>query len=164
MITLNFRDGTNRACAAKTLRAAVELEKANLSGANLSESNLSGANLSGADLSGVLRGNLMAARLSIVPESGSFLGWKLCRNGILISVRIPAEAPRSNATGRKCRAAYVDVLEVVGAEYGVSLHDSTVLYRQGERVHCHLWNADRWTECDGGIHFYLTRIEAENHT
>jgi len=26
------------------------------------------------------------------------------------------------------------------------------------------WNEDRWKECGGGIHFYLTKIEAENHS
>jgi hypothetical protein len=30
-------------------------------------------------------------------------------------------------------------------------------------VRCDTWNEDRWTECGGGIHFYLTREEAAAH-
>jgi hypothetical protein len=31
-------------------------------------------------------------------------------------------------------------------------------------VRCDKWNEDRWIECGGGIHFFLTRIEAERHS
>lgn len=87
-----------------------------------------------------------------------------CRLGVLVRLKVPADARRSNATGRKCRAEFVDVLEVVGAEVGISLHDDSVHYRTGERVVAHLWNEDRFVECGGGIHFYLTREEAEAYS
>jgi hypothetical protein len=57
----------------------------------------------------------------------------------------------------------VVVLEVFGAPFGISLYDSKTIYTAGEVVTCDIWNPDRWVECGGGIHFYLTRIEAENH-
>ena len=76
---------------------------------------------------------------------------------------IPAKAKRSNATGRKCRASEVKVLEVIGAKEGISKHDDTVKYVKGKTVKCHEWNEDRWEECGGGIHFFLTRIETENY-
>ena len=76
---------------------------------------------------------------------------------------IGEKARRSNASGRKCRAEYVEVLEVIGAEVGISQHDNKTEYRVGKIVRCDKWNEDRWTECSGGIHFFLTRIEAENY-
>jgi hypothetical protein len=136
---------------------------ADLYGADLYGANLRDANLRDANLYGAKNAALAQAQTAIVPESGTFEGWKKCRNDVLVHLAIPAEAARSNATGRKCRAAYIDVLEVHGAEEGLSLHDGTTLYRAGERVACDQWDDNRWNECSGGIHFYLTRIEAEHH-
>ena len=38
------------------------------------------------------------------------------------------------------------------------------VYRVGETVRPDAWGGDRWVECAGGIHFFLTRYEAENYT
>jgi Family of unknown function (DUF5758)/Pentapeptide repeats (8 copies) len=154
------------------------LRGANLSGANLRGANLRWANLRGADLSGAdlrwayLSGaNLRLAKnipietqasTTIVPE-GQFIGWKKCRDNVIVKLMIGKNAKRSNATGRKCRAEYVKVLEVIGAEFGVSQHDTGVEYRVGKIVRCDKWEENRWIECGGGIHFFLTRYEAANY-
>ena len=159
--------------------SGANLYDADLSGANLSGADLSGANLYGVDLSGAnlrmadLYGanlydaksipSITNAQASILPESGQFQGWKKCRNGVLVRVMIGKNAKRSNATGRKCRAEYVKVLEVIGAEVGISQHDNKTEYRAGKIVRCDKWDKDRWVECGGGIHFFLTRIEAEQY-
>ena len=158
-----------------------DLRGADLRGADLRGANLSGADLRGADLRGAyLRdADLSGARLSgaylrgakdipafanaqtvIVPE-GQIVGWKKCRDNVIVKLIIPAEARRSNATGRKCRAEYADVAEVIGAEAGISRHDGMTEYRVGQRVTCDKWCEDRWEECAGGIHFFITRDEAE---
>ena len=147
------------------------LSGADLSGAYLSGADLSGADLSGADLSGAdLRGaNLSGAKSNYLtigfnlacPDSGSFDGWKKCNDGIIVKVRVPAGARRSSATTRKCRAEYIKVLEVYGADEAVSSWDETTVYRKGETVRAHQWDENRWNECSGGIHFFLTRAEAE---
>ena len=145
-----------------------ERNKYNLFGANLFRASLSGANLSGAKLFGAsLFGvkNIPAiaiAKTTIVPE-GDLRVWKKCRSGVIVHLAIPAAAKRSNASDRKCRAEFADVLDVIGADVGVSLHDGVTAYRKGERVTCDSWDDDRWQECGGGIHFYLTRLEAEEH-
>jgi len=46
---------------------------------------------------------------------------------------------------------------------GVSLYDATCIYRVDRHVAAAAWEADRWIECGGGIHFYLTREEALAH-
>ena len=68
-----------------------------------------------------------------------------------------------NATGRKCRAEWVTVLDVIGGNVGVSQYDSNVKYVKGEIIRCDTWQEDRFVECGGGIHFFLTRVEAENY-
>jgi hypothetical protein len=162
-----------RANLAEADLAGADLARANLAGANLSGAGLRDADLRGADLSGAdLRGAyvrdatispLAAARLEILPREGEVIGWKRCSLGVLVKVRVPPDAKRSNATGRKCRAERVEVMEVVGGEVGVSMHNGKTIYRTGETVACHEWCDDRWQECAGGIHFYLTREEAEAH-
>lgn len=77
-----------------------------------------------------------------------------------MKLKIPAAAKRSSATSRKCRAEFAEVLEVFGAEKGRSSYGE-VTYRAGEIVHPDSFNDDRWSECSNGIHFFITREEAE---
>jgi hypothetical protein len=133
-----------------------------LSDANLSDANLSGANLSGANLSGAKNAELAIAKTRILPE-GDIIGWKKCRNSILVKLLIPAKAKRSHAFGRKCRAEFVKVLGVIGADEGISQHDRTTKYVKGKTVKCDKWDDDYTKECSGGIHFFITKLEAENY-
>ena len=144
--------------------SGANLSCANLSRADLSGANLSCANLSGADLSGAVDAEYALAQHSILPETGPIWGWKKCRNNVLVKLVVGDTAKRSHATGRKCRAEHVKVLEVIGAKIGISTYDINTQYRAGQIVLCDKWNEDRWVECGGGIHFFLTRIEAERYS
>ena len=135
---------------------------ADLRGADLRDADLRGANLWGADLRDA-KAELVAAQTLILPE-GDLIGWKQCRNNVLVKLQIPINAKRSCATGRKCRAEFAHVLEIIGAESGKSQHDENFIYRVGETVRpAEPFCEDRWNECGSGIHFYITRIEAENN-
>ena len=139
------------------------LSGAYLSGAYLSGANLSWANLSGADLSGATGSELAIAMTRILPD-GDLIGWKKCNGGVLVKLRIPADAKRSSAFGRKCRAEFADVLEVIGADVAVtSAHGPLTEYIAGQRVTPDSWD-DNWkNECSHGVHFYITRTESEAH-
>ena len=100
---------------------------------------------------------LAAARLSIVP-AGDLIVWKKLADGSLCKLLIPAAAARSNATGRKCRAEFAVVLEGTGVSHHEPHH---CRYTLGETVRADKWDPNRWLECSGGIHFFLTREEAE---
>jgi hypothetical protein len=138
------------------------LSDANLSGANLSDANLSYANLSDADLSGAKNAELAIAQTRIIGE-GSLIGWKKCRGGVIVKLRVPEDAKRSHAFGRKCRAEFVDVLEVFGAEQGISSQDEKTVYAVGQRVTPDSFDENWQHECSNGIHFFISRIEAENY-
>jgi hypothetical protein len=136
------------------------LSGANLSGAYLSGAYLSGANLSGAYLIGAKGADLAIAKTRILAE-GSLIGWKKCADGVLVKLRIPEEAKRSHAFGRKCRAEFADVLEVIGAEFAyTSNHGPRTEYRVGQRVTPDAWDDNWQAECSNGIHFFITREEA----
>ena len=145
------------------LAVILEQHKKWLAGTGGQRADLSRADLSGANLSRAKNCDLILARTEILPREGEVIGWKQCEDDVLVKLRVPPESKRSNALGRKCRAEYVEVLDVVGAKVGVSLHNGETKYKTGETVKCHEWNTDRLVECGGGIHFYITREEAKAH-
>jgi hypothetical protein len=96
----------------------------------------------------------------ITPE-GDIIGYKKLENRVICKLLIPADAKRHNATGRKCRAEYAVVLE----GEGTSTHDKSFYYKTGETVRpAQPFDEDRWNECSSGIHFFLTRGEAEAYS
>ena len=166
-----------------------DLRRANLRGAVLSNADLSNADLRHADLSdadlsdaNLRRANLRRAVLSNAesnectafydlqcPEEGDFIAFKKA-SGKIIKLRIPAEARRSSATTRKCRAEFADVLEILNTDKTkadvtevASNYDFDVIYKVGERVTADSWDDDRWNECSHGIHFFITFDEAVNY-
>ena len=157
--------------------SAADLHGANLRSADLSDANLRSADLSAADLRGAnLRdanlSELTVAQTSILPDEGDIIGWKkaITLDGapIIVKLLIPADAQRSNATGRKCRASTARVLDLQDKQ-GNSLPPDTTAYssfdldftyQKGETVHVEDFDTDRWDECATGIHFFITRIEA----
>ena len=158
------------------LRSA-DLHGANLRGADLSDADLRSANLHGADLRGAnLHGanlsELTVAQTSILPDEGDIIGWKkaITLDGapIIVKLLIPADAQRSNATGRKCRASTARVLDLQDKQgnslppdtTAYSSYDPDFTYQKGETVHVEDFDTNRWDECAPGIHFFITRIEA----
>ena len=156
------------------------LHGADLCGANLSYANLHGADLSyaclhGADLCGANYVELSIAKTSILPDEGDIIGWKkayvddtMPPKPVIVKLLIPADAQRSNGTGRKCRASTARVLDLQDKQ-GNSLppdttayseYDTDFTYKKGETVHVENFNTNRWNECAPGIHFFITRIEA----
>lgn len=87
---------------------------------------------------------------------------------VIVKLLIPADAQRSNGTGRKCRASKARVLDLQDKQ-GNSLppdttaysgHDTDFTYQKGKTVHVEDFDTNRWKECAPGIHFFITRIEA----
>lgn len=139
----------------------VDLCGANLQGADLSNANLPGADLSGANLTGVKYNKHTAFFAIQCPEEGAFTAWKKCENDVMVKLLIPEDAKRSSDASRECRASKAIVLEVIGAKKGISRSDKDFVYEVGKEVVSDSFNDDRWNECAHGIHFFLTRGEAE---
>ena len=117
------------------------------------------ADLSGADQRGTIIDHATIGVTMACPETGSFHAWKKCKDNVLVKLLIPADARRSSATTRKCRADKVEVLEVLGTDVGVS--ERGQIYKIGETVVADSWDGDRWNECSHGIHFFVNRSDAE---
>ena len=155
---------------------------ADLSGANLSEANLSEADLSWADLSeaNLSEANLRGAKGTDTvitnegtaffrlqcPEAGAYTAYTKAHD-LIVELEIPADALRSSATSRKCRASKAKVIRITdrdgsaaGVEEVESDHDAAFVYRVGETVSVPDFDTDRWNECAAGIHHFITRAEA----
>ena len=180
MMWLNGEDGGERA----------DMSGADMRGANMSGADMSGADMSGADMSGAdmrwadMRGaNMSRADMRGVqhiefaqnlfypltcPEKGEYTAFKKADEKI-IELRIPADAKRLSATGRKCRASkavVVSITELDGTPAGdevCSDYDKNFVYRVGETVEMQNFDENRWNECAPGIHHYITREEAVRH-
>ena len=116
----------------------------------------------------------------IVPEVGSFIGWKkVFIKGLgagIVKLQIPASAKRSSF-GRKCRCSKAKVLKIYGYRYerglrnlpaikhkvyvesAVSTFDPSFEYRVGELIEVEDFDEER-NECSRGIHFFLSEQEA----
>lgn len=139
--------------------------RANLSGAYLSGANLSGADLSGASIDQMMWDIYTAFYPLQCPESGSYIGYKKAW-GLIVELEIPADARRSSATSRKCRASKAKVLSITdingnpGGDQVRSNFDPNFVYAIGETVEVTDFDDNRWNECSTGIHHFITRAEA----
>lgn len=146
-----------------------DLRYANLMGANLRHANLMGANLRyanlmGADLTGAYLRNAKYPHWNWLP-AGDLIVYKKLQNGIIATLLIPAGARRSHGTERKCRAEFAKVLSLgEGVLTAHSIHDPSFSYTVGEIVRpTEPFDTNRWNTCTSGIHFFITREEAEEY-
>ena len=155
-----------------------DLRDADLRGADLHGADLRGADLYGADLHRAYDVKLSIAKISILPDEGDIIGWKkawtdneMPPTPVIVKLLIPADAQRSNATGRKCRASTARVLDLQDKQgnslppdiTAYSSYDTDFTYKKGETVHVENFDTNRWNECAPGIHFFITRIEAAEY-
>jgi hypothetical protein len=141
----------------------VNLRGADLRGANLYDAYLGGAYLYGAKLGGAKNiPPLAQAQNNILPE-GQIIGWKKLKGGVIAKLAIPGNANRVNCIGsRKCRAEMALVMDLSEGEVGYDNHTGKTEYRIGEFVYPDHFDDSNLVECSNGIHFFITRIEAEN--
>ena len=159
------------------------LKCAYLVGACLKDANLEGANLEGVNLKGayLFRANLVGVNLESViynhttlfyalqcPEKGNFIAYKKAGKCI-VELEILENSKRSSATTRKCRCDKARVISIENIETRENItevssnRDKDFIYKVGEVVSVDDFNEDRWVECTTGIHFFMTKHEAESY-
>ena len=145
-------------------------ERAYLQGAYLQGADLRRADLRRADLQGAYLQGAENLDLPITcPEEGEFIGFKKA-SGYIVKLKITEDAKRCSATSRKCRCSKAVVLSITtidGKDDGTSEvksnYDRDFTYKIGETVEVNDFCDDRWKECSAGIHFFITRKEAEEY-
>lgn len=160
---------------------AADLRGTDLRGAFLKGTDLRGADLRGADIAvdDMIVADTIVADIppdlvtryfpSACPEEGSFIAWKKCGKYI-VKLRIPEDALRTSAFGRKCRASKAECLEIQnmdGTQSGItevkSNYNKNFVYRVGQMAFVNDFDTNRTKECAPGIHFFIIRQEAVDY-
>lgn len=153
-----------------------DLDKAHLRGANLCGADLRWACLYEADLreADLYKANLQGAtNVPFIPyacpDFGEFIGFKKAHD-LIVVLKIPKDARRLSATGRKCRCDKAKVLEIQnidGTKASVtsvpSDRDNNFVYEVDKEICVLNFDENRWNECSTGIHFFINRQEAVNY-
>ena len=132
---------------------------------------LGGAYLRGAGLGG-------AKDIPYIPMScpteGAFIGWKKVKDGdfrYIVKLQIFEDSRRSSSTGRKCRCDKAGVLEIYDMDEPDNKplkcenrsYNQLTVYEVGKTVIADSFDENRWNECSHGIHFFISREEAEQY-
>jgi uncharacterized protein YjbI with pentapeptide repeats len=164
-----------------------DLRRADLAFANLSDANLSGADLSGANL---LETDLRRADLTGVDLTGadlayadltntiidekeqcrkgvvlteSMIGYKKSNDGKIITLEIPIGAKVFSINNNKRRTNKVKVIDMQGKPELSSIYDNVFKYHVGDEIEIEDFDERYNVECGAGVHFFLTREEAEKY-
>ena len=149
-----------------------DMYSVNLHRAILCDSDMEGANLCDADLQET---QMEGAKLhnTILPISDKIrkgiklnepmIGWKKCRNNILVKLEIPSGATVFSINNKECRTDKAKVLEIIGADRAYSSYDKSFSYSVGDIIEVFDFNYYEYNVEGGkGIHFFKAREEAEN--
>lgn len=151
-----------------------DLDSANLYNVNLYGANLRDADLFGVDLSNVdlrnanlydiilsgANGNLIEFRRGkILAEN--LIGYKKCKEGVIVTLEIPRGAIVFSINGNKCRTNKAKVIDIKGANRAYSTYQY-MSYYIGDEFTVYNFNCEYNVQCAEGIHFYMSKVDAEN--
>ena len=146
-------------CSANMIDA--DLCSANMMGADLHSANMIDADMRGTNLHDVDMGSADKLRKGI-KLSEPIIGWKKCKNNVLVKLEIPRGAIVFSINNSKCRTDKAKVLEIIGGDRAYSKH-KFFSYYVGDVIEVFDFNCEYNVECAEGIHFFKTREEAKDY-
>ena len=149
-----------------------DLSGAILSGADLSDADLTRADLSGADLinseleytnlTNTILDDKEQCRKGIVLTE-PMIGYKKSGEGKIITLEIPIGAKVFSINNDKRRTNKCKVIDMQGETELCSIYYADFKYHVGDEIEIKDFGENYNIECGVGIHFFLTRDEAENY-
>lgn len=118
-------------------------------------------------ISGRIDDEVITSRTQVCPQEGSFVAWKKLGGGCIAKLQIQEDAFRvTYCKSRKCRASKALVLSIVDnngmeVEKMHGLYDEKFVYTVNQVAIPDCFDGDIRKECTHGIHFFITRKEAE---
>ena len=107
------------------------------------------------------KGNLIEYRKGKV-LTDKIIGYKKCEKNVIVTLEIPRGAIVFSISGRKCRTNKAKVVAIDGADRAISTY-KYMSYYVGDEFTVYNFNCEYSEECAQGIHFFMTREEAENY-
>jgi hypothetical protein len=145
----------------------------NMSGADIRCADMRGAdireaNMCGADIKWIRIDTYTSFFALQCPEEWSFIAWKKAKDWEIIKLLIPETAKRSSSTSRKCRASEAIVLNIYkdweDVEDAKSHDNNLFIYKKWDHIKINDFDDDRWNDCASWIHFFITKMEAEQYS
>ena len=140
------------------------LRDAYLADANLYNTILQNANLTGTKLHDAKGDFIEYRRGKILTQN--IIGYKKCIGGdhgtIIVTLEIPRGAIVFSINGHKFRTNKAKVIGLDGANRAKSFY-KYMTYYMGDEFTIYDFNCEYNIECGAGIHFFMTREEAENY-
>lgn len=121
---------------------------------------LRGADLRDADLRGA-EGNLIEYRKGKILTK-DIIGYKKCIGNEIVTLKIPRGSIVFSINGNKCRSNQAEVIGIDGGNRAFSSY-KYMSYYAGDKITVYDFNCEYNVECAEGIHFFMTREEAENY-
>ena len=135
-----------------------------LSGANLCNTDLSRVDLSGACLTGAILKEEDKPRLGVILDK-KIIGYKKCKNNIIIKLEIPEGAIVFGINNKKFRTNIAKCIEISNNKsIAYSSFDDSFSYEVGKTYKIKDFNMQYNIECGTGIHFFKTLKEAEDYS
>jgi hypothetical protein len=162
IMNLTRADFTNANLSHANLRCA-NLYRAILRRADLTRADLTDANLTEANLTNTILDEKEQCRNGIVLTE-PMIGYKKARGkGKIITLEIPIGAKVFSINNNKRRTNKANVIDMQGETELSSMYDIDFKYHVGDEIEISDFNERYNVECGSGIHFFLTREEAENY-
>ena len=155
---MSYADLSYADLSCANLRCA-NLRCANMSYADLSYADLRCANMSYANISGANMCDTDRLRKGI-KLSEPIIGWKKCKNNVLVKLEIPRGAIVFSINNKKCRTDKAKVLEIIGADRAYSNH-KFFSYYVGDIIEVFNFNCEYNVDCAEGIHFFRIQRDTE---
>ena len=133
----------------------------NLTGSNFTGANLTGAYLTGANLTDTILDEKEQCRKGIVLTE-PMIGYKKSDEDKIITLEIPIGAKVFSINNNKRRTNKVKVIDMQGETELCSMRDANFKYHVGDEIDIKDFVERYNVECSTGIHFFLTRDEAES--
>ena len=137
-----------------------------LTGANICGANIYCAALYRADLTDLKVDDETQYFHMRCPETGPFIGWKVCYGRRVVQLLIPADARRIQGTWDEIKCEKAKVLTIKSPDFqeqyedAHSYVDENFVYKRGEMVYAEGFTGNRFEESGGGIHVWLDRESA----
>ena len=139
----------------------VDLYGADLTNASLTDAVLTDADLSGANLTDTILDEKEQCRKGIVLNE-PMVGYKELDSEIII-LEIPVGAKVFSINNNRRRTNKAKVIDIQGETELSSMHDASFKYHVGDEIEITNFDERYNVECSTGIHFFLTRDEAEKY-
>ena len=138
------------------------LTSANLTRADLTGAYLTGADLTRADLTDTILDENEQCRKGVTLTE-QITGYKKSNEGKIITLEIPIGAKVFSINNYKRRTNKCKVIDMQGETELCSIYYADFKYHVGDEIEIEDFDERYNIECSAGIHFFLTREEAEKY-